>query len=108
MHSALMEPMIAEFTAVAPKLSCGLAHGQVISNVTGQLATDDASADYGRHIRAVVPVWRRCSWCHCAGARIVSSKSGPVAATSLIEASLADAQIVSVPHAAQRSANRSV
>lgn len=51
-HSALMEPMIAEFTAVAAELSVGLPTIPVISNVTGQLVADDfASADYWARLR---------------------------------------------------------
>ncbi|OYL15614.1 hypothetical protein A5N45_14195, partial [Streptococcus pneumoniae] len=69
-HSALMEPMIAEFTAVAAELSVGLPTIPVISNVTGQLVADDfASADYwARHIRAVVRFGYSVRSAHCAGA----------------------------------------
>lgn len=98
-HSALMEPMIAEFTAVAAELSVGLPTIPVISNVTGQLVADDfASADYwARHIRAVVRFGDSVRSAHCAGAsRFIEVRPGG-GLTSLIEASLADAQIVSVP-----------
>lgn len=98
-HSALMEPMIAEFTAVAAELSVGLPTIPVISNVTGQLVADDfASADYwARHIRAVVRFGDSVRSAHCAGAsRFIEAGPGG-GLTSLIEASLADAQIVSVP-----------
>lgn len=98
-HSALMEPMIAEFTAVAAELSVGLPTIPVISNVTGQLVADDfASADYwARHIRAVVRFGDSVRSAHCAGAsRFIEVGPGD-GLTSLIEASLADAQIVSVP-----------
>lgn len=98
-HSALMEPMIAEFTAVAAELSVGLPTIPVISNVTGQLVADDfASADYwARHIRAVVRFGDSVRSAHCAGAsRFIEVGLGG-GLTSLIEASLADAQIVSVP-----------
>lgn len=98
-HSALMEPMIAEFTAVAAELSVGLPTIPVISNVTGQLVADDfASADYwARHIRAVVRFGDSVRSAHCAGAsRFIEVEPGG-GLTSLIEASLADAQIVSVP-----------
>lgn len=98
-HSALMEPMIAEFTAVAAELSVGLPTIPVISNVTGQLVADDfASADYwARHIRAVVRFGDSVRSAHCAGAsRFIEGGPGG-GLTSLIEASLADAQIVSVP-----------
>lgn len=98
-HSALMEPMIAEFTAVAAELSVGLPTIPVISNVTGQLVADDfASADYwARHIRAVVRFGDSVRSAHCAGvSRFIEVGPGG-GLTSLIEASLADAQIVSVP-----------
>lgn len=98
-HSALMEPMIAEFTAVAAELSVGLPTTPVISNVTGQLVADDfASADYwARHIRAVVRFGDSVRSAHCAGASRFIEVGPGGGLTSLIEASLADAQIVSVP-----------
>lgn len=98
-HSALMEPMIAEFTAVAAELSVGLTTIPVISNVTGQLVADDfASADYwARHIRAVVRFGDSVRSAHCAGASRFIEVGPGGGLTSLIEASLADAQIVSVP-----------
>lgn len=98
-HSALMEPMIAEFTAVAAELSVGLPTIPVISNVTGQLVADDfASADYwARHIRAVVRFGDSLRSAHCAGASRFIEVGPGGGLTSLIEASLADAQIVSVP-----------
>lgn len=98
-HSALMEPMIAEFTAVAAELSVGLPTIPVISNVTGQLVADDfASADYwARHIRAVVRFGDSVRSAHCAGASRFIEVGPGGGLTSLIEASLADAPIVSVP-----------
>lgn len=98
-HSALMEPMIAEFTAVAAELSVGLPTIPVISNVTGQLVADDfASADYwARHIRAVVRFGDSVRSAQCAGASRFIEVGPGGGLTSLIEASLADAQIVSVP-----------
>lgn len=98
-HSTLMEPMIAEFTAVAAELSVGLPTIPVISNVTGQLVADDfASADYwARHIRAVVRFGDSVRSAHCAGASRFIEVGPGGGLTSLIEASLADAQIVSVP-----------
>lgn len=98
-HSALMEPMIAEFTAVAAELSVGLPTIPVISNATGQLVADDfASADYwARHIRAVVRFGDSVRSAHCAGASRFIEVGPGGGLTSLIEASLADAQIVSVP-----------
>lgn len=98
-HSALMEPMIAEFTAVAAELSVGLPTIPVISNGTGQLVADDfASADYwARHIRAVVRFGDSVRSAHCAGASRFIEVGPGGGLTSLIEASLADAQIVSVP-----------
>lgn len=98
-HLALMEPMIAEFTAVAAELSVGLPTIPVISNVTGQLVADDfASADYwARHIRAVVRFGDSVRSAHCAGASRFIEVGPGGGLTSLIEASLADAQIVSVP-----------
>ncbi|MEB3360478.1 MAG: SDR family NAD(P)-dependent oxidoreductase [Synechococcales bacterium] len=55
-HSALMEPMLAEFWEVANTVSYALPQVELISNVTGQLASPKiASAEYWvNHIRQPV------------------------------------------------------
>mgnify|MGYP001792724329 CR=1 FL=1 len=55
-HSALMEPMLAEFRAVASQVNYALPQRELVSNVTGQIATAEvATADYWvRHVRQPV------------------------------------------------------
>ena len=55
-HSPLMEPILAEFESIAQQVSFSIPHLQLISNLTGQVATNDiATPDYWvRHIRQPV------------------------------------------------------
>ncbi|NES02959.1 MAG: amino acid adenylation domain-containing protein [Okeania sp. SIO2F4] len=55
-HSPLMEPILAEFETIARQVSFSLPHLKLISNLTGQVATNDiATPDYWvRHIRQPV------------------------------------------------------
>lgn len=56
-HSALMEPMLADFRAVANQVTFHAPHRPLVSNVTGSLIAADeiATADYWcRHVREAV------------------------------------------------------
>ncbi|MDJ1184731.1 non-ribosomal peptide synthetase/type I polyketide synthase [Roseofilum casamattae] len=55
-HSPLMEPILADFETIARQVNFSLPHLQLISNLTGQVATNEiATADYwARHIRQPV------------------------------------------------------
>ncbi len=56
-HSALMEPMLAEFEAVASTMTYSPPHTRIISNVTGQFATAEQitnAAYWVQHTRAAV------------------------------------------------------
>ena len=54
-HSPLMEPMLADFAEVAAKISYSAPKLDIISNITGQLATAMASAEYWvKHVRHAV------------------------------------------------------
>ncbi|MGH3636695.1 MAG: acyltransferase domain-containing protein, partial [Mycobacterium sp.] len=98
-HSALMEPMIGDFSAVAGGLHVGKPAIPIISNVTGQLAGDDfASAQYwAQHIRAAVRFADSVRFAQSAGAtRFLEIGPGGGLAVSIDE-SLPDTEAVSVP-----------
>ncbi|SEL82603.1 type I polyketide synthase [Streptacidiphilus jiangxiensis] len=56
-HSPHMEPMLAEFREVAARLRYAAPHTQVVSNLTGRIATAEELADpdyWAHHVRAAV------------------------------------------------------
>ncbi|NET03815.1 MAG: amino acid adenylation domain-containing protein [Symploca sp. SIO2B6] len=70
-HSPLMEPMLAEFEQIARQVSFSIPQIQLISNITGEIATDEiATPEYWcRHVRE--PVQFAASMKGLAGADIL-------------------------------------
>jgi acyl transferase domain-containing protein/acyl carrier protein len=72
-HSALMEPMLAEFEAVANTVTYSPPHSPIISNVTGQFATAEQitnAAYWAQHTRAAVRFADGLQTLHDNGARL--------------------------------------
>lgn len=72
-HSALMEPMLAEFEAIASTVTFNPPHIRIISNVTGEFATAEQitnAAYWVQHTRAAVRFADGLQTLHQNGARL--------------------------------------
>jgi polyketide synthase 12 len=100
-HCPLMEPMIADFGAIAAGLAVAKPEIPIISNVTGQLADDDfASAGYWtQHIRATVRFADSVRFAQSAGAGRFLEVGPAGGLTASVEESLLDTPdgVVSIP-----------
>ncbi|HZE16098.1 MAG TPA: polyketide synthase dehydratase domain-containing protein, partial [Mycobacterium sp.] len=100
-HSPLMEPMIAEFATVAGELAVNQPTIPIVSNVSGQLTSDDfASAAYWmRHIRQPVRFADSVRFVQSAGGTRFLEVGPSSGLTASIEESLPDTpdgQVISV------------
>ncbi|MBS4730477.1 SDR family NAD(P)-dependent oxidoreductase [Mycobacterium sp. SM1] len=97
-HSPLMEPMIADFGALAAGLSVGRPAIPIVSNVSGQLAGDDyGSADYWtRHIRQTVRFADSVAVARSAGANCFLEVGPSSGLTASIAAALPGVDVVAI------------
>ncbi|MCV7425502.1 type I polyketide synthase [Mycobacterium montefiorense] len=94
-HSPLMDPMIDEFGTVAAGLAVGKPTIPIVSNVTGQLASDDfaTAAYWKRHVRVAVRFADSVRFVHSAGGTRFLEVGPSSGLTASIEESLPDAPV---------------
>ncbi|GKU37270.1 type I polyketide synthase [Mycobacterium montefiorense] len=94
-HSPLMDPMIDEFGTVAAGLAVGKPTIPIVSNVTGQLASDDfaTAAYWKRHVRVAVRFADSVRFVHSAGGTRFLEVGPSSGLTASIEESFPDAPV---------------
>ncbi|MDT5173000.1 MAG: mycoketide-CoA synthase, partial [Mycobacterium sp.] len=97
-HSALMDPMIDEFGAVAAGLPIGPPTIPVISNLTGKPAGDDfgSAAYWKRHVREAVRFADSIRFAQSAGATRFFEVGPSGGLTASIEETLPDAPVTTI------------
>ena len=97
-HSPLMDPMIDEFGTVAAGLTIGKPSIPIVSNLTGQLASDDfaTTAYWKRHVRDAVRFADSVRFVQSAGATRFLEVGPSSGLTASIEESLADAPVTTM------------
>ena len=107
-HSPLMDPMIDEFGTVAAGLAVGKPTIPIVSNVTGQLASDDfgSPAYWKRHIREAVRFADSVRFVHSAGGNRFLEVGPDSGLTASIEELLADTPVITCRRCARTVRNR--
>ncbi|WP_373306017.1 type I polyketide synthase [Lentzea cavernae] len=99
-HSARMDDMLAEFTAVADSVSYGAAKIPVVSNVTGKLAgTDEVTAPgyWPRHVRQPVRFADSITWLRSEGVSRFVELGPDSVLTAMLARVLPDEDVLAVP-----------
>ncbi|MGZ4565115.1 MAG: type I polyketide synthase, partial [Mycobacterium sp.] len=97
-HSPLMDPMLDEFGTVAAGLAIGKPTIPIVSNVTGQLASDDfaSPAYWKRHIREAVRFADSVRFVHSAGGNRFLEVGPSSGLTASIEQLLAGTPVITM------------
>ncbi|WP_416234544.1 type I polyketide synthase [Lentzea sp. NEAU-D7] len=99
-HSARMDDMLAEFTAVAQSVSYGAASIPVVSNVSGKLAgTDEVTAPgyWPRHVRQPVRFADSITWLRSEGVSRFVELGPDSVLTAMLARVLPDEDVLAVP-----------